>query len=104
VDEGIALMDEAIPMASENQLNAYGYQLMGLNKMDDALRIFKINVEKHPASWNPHDSLGECYAKLGDNKNAIKYYQMALDKLPSGDQANHDRITQTLAGLGSGSH
>lgn len=102
VDGGIAVMDEAIPMASENQLNAYGYQLMGLNKMDDALRIFKINVEKHPDSWNPHDSLGECYAKMGDTKNARKYYQMALDKLPDGDQANHDRITKTLADLGAG--
>ncbi len=104
VDGGIKVMDEAVPMANENQLNAYGYQLVGLKKMDEALKIFKINVDKHPDSWNPHDSLAECYATMGDAKNAKKYYQMALDKLPDGDQANHDRITKTLADLGTGSY
>ena len=100
VDEGITVMDEAIPLSTENQLNGYGYQLMGLNKMEDALRIFKINIERHPESWNPHDSLAECYAKIGDTKNARKYYEMALNKLPEGDQPNYDRITKTLSDLG----
>ena len=39
---------------------------------------------------------------MDDTKNAKKYYEMALDKLPDGDQANHDRITQTLADLDAG--
>ena len=104
VDEGIAVMEEAIPMSTQGQLNAYGYQLMGLNKMDDALRIFKINVERNPEAWNPHDSLAECYGKLGDTKNAKKYYQMALEMLPEGDQTNYDRITKTLADLSQGSY
>ena len=99
VDEGIALMEEAIPLANENQLNTYGYQLMGLNKMNEALAVFKLNIERNPDSWNPLDSLGECYANMGDVENAKKYYKMALDKLPEGDQANHDRITQILAGF-----
>lgn len=99
VEEGIALMDEAIPLSTEIQLNAYGYQLVGLNKMDQALRIFQTNVERHPDAWNPRDSLGECYAKMGDVAQAKKNYQKALDMLPEGDQANHDRITQILADL-----
>ena len=99
VDGGIAVMDEAIPLSTENQLNAYGYQLMGLNKMEDALRVFKINVERHPDAWNPHDSLAECYANMGDTKNARKFYKKALDMLPEGDQTNYDRITKTLADL-----
>ena len=77
---------------------------MGLNKMDDALRVFKINVENNPEAWNPHDSLAECYGKLGDTKNATKYYEMARDMLPEGDQTNYDRITKTLADLSQGSN
>ena len=96
-DASHAAMGEAIAVANENQLNAYGYQLVGQEKMDEALRIFKLNVERHPESWNPHDSLAECYGKMGDTKNAKKYYKIALDKLPEGDQANQDRITKTLA-------
>ncbi|MFQ5569819.1 MAG: DUF2911 domain-containing protein [Rhodothermales bacterium] len=99
IDEGIAVMDEAVPMATENQLNAYGYQLMAQNQMDKALEIFTLNVERHPDSWNPHDSLAECYANMGDTENARKYYQMALDKLPEGDTANKDRIEGVLADL-----
>lgn len=97
--EAQATMDEALAVANENQLNAYGYQLMGQENMDQALEIFKLNVKRHPASWNPHDSLGEAYAKLGDTKNAKKYYEMALKKLPATDTANRDRINGVLAAM-----
>lgn len=98
-EESEALMAEAIPTATENQLNAYGYQLMGRGDMDKALEMFKLNVDRHPDAWNPHDSLGECYARLGDTRNARKFYRMALDKLPAGDQANRNRINGILADL-----
>lgn len=98
-DGGKALMDEAIPLSNENQLNAYGYQLMGAGQTEDALRIFTLNVERFPDSWNPHDSLAECYAGMGDTRNARKFYQMALDKLPANDGANKQRIESVLAGL-----
>jgi len=41
---------------------------------------------------------------MGDDKNAKKYYQMALEMLPEGDQTNYDRITKTLADLSQGSY
>lgn len=98
-EEADALMAEAIPTSTENQLNGYGYQLMGQQRMEEALEIFKLNVERHPEAWNPHDSLGECYAAMGDTRNARKYYRLALEKLPEGDQVNKQRIDGILAGL-----
>lgn len=99
-DEADALVAGALPTATENELNAYGYQLAGAGRHDEAMRIFKLNVERHPDAWNPHDSLGEAYANQGDKEMARKYYQMALDKLPPNLPQQRDRINQILAQLG----
>lgn len=100
-EEAAALQADLIEGASENELNAYGYQLVNQGRHDEAMRIFKLNVERHPDAWNPHDSLGEAYARAGDMTNARKYYQMALEKLPETDAQNHQRITGILANLDS---
>ena len=99
-EEAEAYMAPLIEASTENELNFYGYQVMGMGFMDEALEIFQLNIERHPDSWNPLDSLGECYANRGDTANAVKYYTMALEKLPETDQANRDRIENVLAGLG----
>lgn len=101
-EEADAFMEPLIEASTENELNLYGYQLMGMGMMDGALEIFQRNIERHPDAWNPHDSLGECYANMGDTANAIKYYGMALEKLPEGDEANRSRIQRTLARLEGG--
>lgn len=99
--EADAFMAPLIEGSTENELNFYGYQLMGMGLMQKARETFELNVKRHPDSWNPYDSLAECLQNLGDNANATKYYRMALEKLPEGDQANRDRILQTLDAIGA---
>jgi len=94
-----ALKTEAVAFANEAELNAYGYQLMGQNRTEEAFNIFKLNVERHPASWNVHDSLAEAYLAKGDKKNARKLYQKALDMLPQADQVNRARVQGILSGM-----
>jgi tetratricopeptide (TPR) repeat protein len=96
VAEAVELMAEPIEGSTENELNAYGYQLMGTSHIERALGVFHLNIKRHPDAWNPHDSLGDCYNRMSDNSNARKYYQLAIDKLPENDQANRDRIEQIL--------
>ena len=100
VAEADAFMAPLIEASTENELNLYGYQLMGMGLTDEAQEVFELNIQRHPDSWNPYDSLGECLMNRGDHKNAKKYYSMALDKLPENDQANRDRINQLLATMG----
>ena len=54
--EAAKLRDEAFSIATEAELNSYGYQLMGQQKTDDALAIFEKNVKAHPQSSNVYDS------------------------------------------------
>ncbi len=80
--EAEALIKGAIDMATEVELNAYAYQLMGQNKDDRALEMFLLNAKRHPNSANVWDSLGDGYNKKGDKKNAIKSYKKCLTLNP----------------------
>jgi uncharacterized protein len=62
------------PEALVNQL---GYQLMGQGKMDEAIAVFKSNVERYPGSANVYDSLAEGYEKMGKLDLAKPNYEKA---------------------------
>jgi hypothetical protein len=74
-----ALTKEALTIATEVEINAYGYQLLGQQKVDEALAMFEKNVKDHPASWNAHDSLAEAYGIKGDRQKALEHYTKAMN-------------------------
>jgi CubicO group peptidase (beta-lactamase class C family)/pimeloyl-ACP methyl ester carboxylesterase len=67
---------------AERQINSWGYQLMNDKKnMDDALKIFEINVKQFPNSSNVYDSYADALMRVGNFPLAIKNYKksVALD-------------------------
>jgi tetratricopeptide (TPR) repeat protein len=80
-------------------MNNYGYQLLNQGKVAEAVEIFRTNVRRFPDSWNVYDSLGEGLGVKGDTKEAITYYQKALEKNPP--EAQVQRINQVLQTLQS---
>jgi tetratricopeptide (TPR) repeat protein len=54
-------------------------------KAQDAIAIFKANVEEYPRSAGAYDSLGEGYSDSGQRELAIERYHHAL-KLDPHDQ------------------
>jgi hypothetical protein len=62
----------------EALMNNVGYQLMGAGKMDEAIAVFKSNVERYPNSANVYDSLAECYEKMGKLDLARPNYEKAV--------------------------
>jgi len=95
--EADSLRQAHLGIATEAEMNAYGYQLVGLKKNQEALAIFIRNTKEHPDSWNTWDSLGEMYATLGDTKKAVANYQKALAM--TNDPTQKTRINGILAGL-----
>lgn len=91
------LRERAFKIATEADINLYGYQLLQQNKLDEAIAMFKKNVKDHPESWNTYDSLGEGYAAKGDKKLAIENYRKALSMTT--DPAQKKRITEVLTKL-----
>ena len=71
----------------ESELNRLGYQLLGLEKVDEAIKIFKLNVEVYPDAANTYDSLGEAYMRHGDTELAIVNYKKTLELNPGNENA-----------------
>jgi tetratricopeptide (TPR) repeat protein len=87
----------SLVIATEADVNTYGYLLMGQGKVDSALVIFRKNTRDHPKSWNTYDSLAEALARKGEKKLAIENYSKALAMTQ--DPAQKQRIQGALAGL-----
>jgi tetratricopeptide (TPR) repeat protein len=60
-------------------LNNLGYQLMGAKKFDEAIAVFKQNVEFYPGSANVYDSLGEGLEAAGKFDSATQNFQKAIE-------------------------
>ena len=63
-------------------LNRLGYQLLELDKVDEAIDIFAANVQLFPDNANVYDSLGEAYYRKGDKEKAVESYRKALELDP----------------------
>ena len=68
---------------AEGELNTLGYQLLRGGKTQDAIEIFKLNVEMYPKASNPYDSLGEAYLEAGDKINALSNYRKSVELDPN---------------------
>jgi len=86
----------------ENLINQMGYQLL-TDKPDEAIAVFKANVERYPGSANPYDSLAEAYERNGRLDLAEPLYDKARtlgernnDPNTAVYKANYDRVHAKL--------
>ncbi|MBL0006572.1 MAG: DUF2911 domain-containing protein [Saprospiraceae bacterium] len=96
-EEADKIQAEAMTVANEVELNAYGYQLLNSGNMEGAIKAFKDNTDRHPESANAWDSLGEGYAIKGDKKEAIKCFKKSLTLNPTDlVKANSEKYLKQL--------
>ncbi len=67
----------------EREMNMVGYQLMRVDKVKEAIEVFKLNVASFPESGNVYDSLGEAYLEDGNKELAIKNYKKSVEIDPN---------------------
>jgi transcriptional regulator GlxA family with amidase domain len=79
--EASATLGTAEP--SEASLNRAGYMLFGMGRHEQALAVFELVVELHPASANAWDSLSECHERSGRPAEAVQTAQKTLALLDS---------------------
>jgi tetratricopeptide (TPR) repeat protein len=98
--EAEAIMKDAVVVATENELNNYGYQLLANKEQDKALEVFVLNTQRNPKSANTFDSLGEAYALKGDKKNAIINFKRSLAlNPPAATKANSEKYLKQLGAM-----
>ncbi len=71
----------------ESRINGLGYDLLNLNRVQDAISVFKCNTELFPGSANVYDSLGEAYMNNGQYESAIINYRRSMELDPENRNA-----------------
>jgi len=64
------------------ELNTLGYQLIRLDKLAEAIEIFKLNVSSYPEYSNAYSGLGEAYLLSGNTESAIENFNKSLELYP----------------------
>ena len=78
----------------ERTLNTLGYQQLQAKHTQEAIALFKLNVEMYPGSSNVYDSLGEAYMAGGERDAAIANYRKSLTLDP--DNTNATEMLEKL--------
>jgi hypothetical protein len=95
--EADTVMKHALPYASMVEVHQYGRQLLTQKKNKEAMEVFKMNYDKNPNQFTTLMGLTRGYAANGDNKNALKYANMALPLAPDAqNKSNVENIIQKL--------
>lgn len=75
-------------------MNELGYLYLRADMVNDAIALFKLNMDSYPGSANVYDSLGEAYIKAGNIPAAKMHYQKSLLLNPK--NTNAKRILDQL--------
>jgi Flp pilus assembly protein TadD len=67
------------------ELNSVGYWLLSRGAVDDAVAVFRLNVEEYPREPNPHDSLGDGYLAQGRTAEAVESIRRAVELAQAAD-------------------
>ncbi len=89
--EAETVMDKAIhhPTASVSAVHQYARSLLSAGKTQKAVDVFKLNAKNHPEEkFTTNVGLARGYTALGDKKNAIKHWEIALKNLPENQKQN----------------
>jgi tetratricopeptide (TPR) repeat protein len=96
------VMDEAVAMsdAPVMGIHQYGTSLIAAGKTDRAMAIFRMNRQRHPDEmFITYVGLARGYTALGDTKNAIANWEIALENMPENQKPNLPVYEQALKAL-----
>lgn len=89
--EADAIMDKAInhQSATMQAIHQYGRSLLNDGKKEKALEVFKLNRQRHPDDkFTTFVGLARGYTAIGDTKNAIKNWEVAIKNIPENQKQN----------------
>jgi tetratricopeptide (TPR) repeat protein len=86
----VAQSGQRVALFPEAQLNQLGYFHLQAGRIDEAIRLFRLNTIAYPTSANTYDSLGDAYLAKGQNELALRMSERALELLAK-DPSSEDR-------------
>jgi predicted Zn-dependent protease len=101
-EDADGVMDEAVAMAGAPVIgiHQYGTALLAAGKKDKAMAIFRQNRQRHPdETLVTYVGLARGYTALGDTRNAIANWEIAIKNIPESQKANLPVYEQALKAL-----
>lgn len=82
----------------EDTLNNIGYILLRNSRIDEAVKVFELNLKEHPQSANAFDSLGDGYFSAKNYNLSLKNYKKSLELNPQNTNAQNmiDQIEKLM--------
>jgi tetratricopeptide (TPR) repeat protein len=93
-------MEEALPLGTMLDIHFYGRQLLGMNEVDEAFKVFKSNYDKYPNQYTTNVGMGRAYSAKGDHKKALSYMEAALSQAP--DEGSKNNLQTMITKLKEG--
>lgn len=98
--EADAVMSEAMNIATMIDIHQYGRSLLIAGKNEKALEVFKINRQKHKDdTFTTLVGLARGYTAIGNKKEAIKNWELALKNIPANQKINAASLEAELKKL-----
>jgi len=72
---------------SPSELNKLGYELLQMDRKEDAIKIFLLATSEFPDNANLFDSLGECYLSNEQYDLSLDNYEKSLELNPENTNA-----------------
>ncbi len=86
----VAQRGDRVVLFGEGELNQLGYFHLQAGRLNDAIRLFRLNTIAYASSANTYDSLGDAYLANGQNELALRMSEKALEMLPK-DRSGEER-------------
>ncbi|TET70846.1 MAG: tetratricopeptide repeat protein [Candidatus Aminicenantes bacterium] len=77
-----------------------GNELFNEKKFEEAIANYQEFLEKNPELYEVHFSLGNCYKEMGDIEQALKEFQLFLEKAIEENEKDRKIKAKTLAAIG----
>jgi tetratricopeptide (TPR) repeat protein len=71
----------------ESGINTQGFKFLELKKFDEAIKVFSLNTQLFPNSWNAWDSLAEAYMQKGEAHIATGFFKKSIELNPNNSYA-----------------
>lgn len=98
--EADAVMKEALPLGTTQQVHGYARQLLQQRRSKEAMEAFKLNYEKAPTVFTTLVGMVRGYSALADYKKASEFAKKALPLAP--DKLNKDNLERMMKLLQEG--
>jgi len=92
--------EQLIEKAPGIKLFEKGNELFNEKKFEEAIASYQEFLEENPEIYEVHFSLGNCYKEMGDIEQALKEFQLVLEKAIEENEKDRKIKAKTLAAIG----